>query len=293
MALKSLHGGLGHYLPGNFPDGGDEAGLSSNVYVVADGGEYGIIDTGAGSRILGSLVKHLDRHRLSPRWVLLTHDHHDHVSNGPRLRDRYAVSLLIHRADRRLLEHPPDGEMKGWGQIPALRVDGTVEDGDVLDLGTLELTVLHTPGHSPGSTCVYVPSHGALFAGDLPLWMGPGRRHPLGDYRLWQRSMERIRALDLDTVCWGHSLPTVGARACERFLGGTLARAEALEAEVFLHLERGERTIPDLLDCIMNAGGGLHRRLVEGSLHAILHALRDEGHVHCIPGEDGAIWRPS
>ncbi len=297
MAFRSLRASLGHYLPGTFMDGGypggDEVELSSNVYVIPDSGECAIIDTGAGPGVLRSLVRHLSQHRLRPRWVLLTHDHYDHVSNGPQLRDRYGAALLIHRDDRCRLEHRPDGETNGGGRAPAFNVDGTVGEGDVLDLGTLKLTILHTPGHSPGSICVHVPSHGALFAGDLPLWMGPGRRHPLGDFRLWQRSMERIRGLGLDMIGWGHSLPTVGPRACERFLSGTLERAEGLEVDVVRHLERGAGTIPRLLDCIINGGDGLHRRLLQGSLDAILHALRDEGRVQSVGGEDGVTWRLS
>lgn len=296
MALRSLHGGLGHYLPGTFLDGRlvgrDDTRLSSNVYVITNNGECAIVDTGVGRDALRGLTRHLTAHRLTPRWVLLTHDHHDHVSNGPRLQGRYRVPLLIHPADRELLQRSP-GEESDEVQPPAISVDGTVEDGDVLDLGGMDLMVLHTPGHSPGSISVYVPSRAALFAGDLPLWIGPGRRHPLGDYRAWRRSMGRIRDLDLELVGWGHSLPTVGPRACYRFLDGTLERAAELEDRLVQHLRCGAMTIPDLVCSVMNGGSDIYRRLMGASLHAILHALRDEGCVQAVRGEDSVLWRLS
>src|SRR5699024_20423 len=96
--------------------------------------------------------------------VLCTHGHNDHVNAAPALADALDAPILLHPDDRVVwdLTHPdraPDGELA---------------DGETLSVGGIELRVLHTPGHSPGSVCLYAPGLATLFSGDTLFSGGPG-----------------------------------------------------------------------------------------------------------------------
>jgi glyoxylase-like metal-dependent hydrolase (beta-lactamase superfamily II) len=91
--------------------------------------------------------------------------------------------------------------------FPPVTVDRLLEDGDVLRINGLELHVLHTPGHSPGSVCFLVEVEGStlLIAGDT-LW---GGYHPRlrSDISSWQRSIDRLLTCDFDVATIGHMPP--------------------------------------------------------------------------------------
>jgi len=83
-----------------------------------------------------------------------------------------------------------------------------LKDGDVIKVGDLSFTVLHTPGHSPGSICLY--GEGVLFSGDTLFREGIGRSDlPGGNYRELMNSLHRLMALSEDTVVYpGHGPKT-------------------------------------------------------------------------------------
>ena len=308
--LRVLPGDLGYYLPGTAMNSAKDKGLSSSAYIIAQGQACGIIDTGLGARTFRALVSCLGAHRLTPRWVIFTHDHYDHVANGPWIRRHYNVPLLIHSEDRPLVEQPlrifdddlmrshysgtlrdafedmnrfPEQYQRYQRQVSEdqyhpVSVDETVEDGDTLQLEDFRLRVLHTPGHSPGSISLYEPSHGAVFAGDLPLWLGPGRPYPLGNYSHWKASMDRLLALSPRFIGWGHSIPTSGQENCRRLLRNTLRRVTEIGRAIEEQLSTGERTTAELLEA-MDLVPAAHREMAEHSVHAILASLRDEKKV--------------
>jgi hydroxyacylglutathione hydrolase len=95
-----------------------------------------------------------------PRYILLTHDHHDHTGVMVSLRSRLKVPLATHEASSYQLKTPPEILLK---------------DGDSLKLGKIKIDVLHTPGHTPGSLCFKMGRY--LFAGDTIFPGGPGHTH--------------------------------------------------------------------------------------------------------------------
>ena len=114
------------------------------------------------------------------RAILITHSHFDHVLGLKDLRDATQAPLGIHVAD---------------AQSPELAPDFHLMDNATLHVGCLELRFLHTPGHTPGSTCILVGSH--LFTGDTLFPGGPGRTRTPEAFRQEIRSIdEKLFTLD-------------------------------------------------------------------------------------------------
>lgn len=144
--------------------------------------------------------------------VIATHGHWDHLSGMALLREESDARLYIHPADRWQVE-TGDYELTAaflYGRpFPPVRVDGLLEDGDVLAINDFEFTVYHTPGHSPGSVCLWTQVGGMklLIAGDTIA----GSYHPKlrSDLDAWERSLDRLLQLDFDVMTIGHCPPVL------------------------------------------------------------------------------------
>ena len=95
--------------------------------------------------------------------VICTHGHNDHITVAPELAQALDAPVLLHPADDVL-----------WQMTHPGREFSTVNHGVTVRAGGIELIGLHTPGHSPGSTCWFAPELGAVFAGDTLFQGGPG-----------------------------------------------------------------------------------------------------------------------
>jgi glyoxylase-like metal-dependent hydrolase (beta-lactamase superfamily II) len=158
--------------------------------------------------------------------ILNTHAHMDHICGIRRLKERRDVPVYLHAADEFLYNAlSQQGEWFGFRYDPAPPVDRYLAEGDVIPLGDLQIRVLHTPGHSPGSVSLVVGQH--VFCGDLIFSGSVGRTDlPGGDPRLLLRMIrEKILSLTDSTVLHpGHGpATTVGReRVTNPFLNGEL-----------------------------------------------------------------------
>jgi len=162
----------------------------------------------------------LGRHKLNVKAIVSTHAHIDHVGGLKRLHDYTGAPVLMHRDDVPLYQ-AMDIQAGFLGiEPPAItEVHQFLREGDTLQWGNLQAQVIHTPGHSPGSSCLFLPAaagkvslpHPVLFAGDT-LFSGS-----IGRTDLWGGSMEKIMdslvskllALPDETVVHpGHGLST-------------------------------------------------------------------------------------
>lgn len=115
------------------------------------------------------------------------------------------AQLLIHEADMDQLTGITNRLMarfnKGSASPKPMR---TLHDGDIITFGKEQLKVIHTPGHTPGSICLYTPGH--IFTGDTLFTEGMGRTDlPGGSYKQIMESIYRILSLPDDTIIWpGH-----------------------------------------------------------------------------------------
>ncbi len=208
--------------------------VKAHAVVEADG--VTLIDAGrAGS--LDRIERGLAAIRLSlddVRRVICTHGHPDHAGGARALADR-GIDVLIHPADaanlpigyRDAIRHPSRGRIFA-AMTPLLESSTPLADGDVLPvLGGLE--VVHTPGHTPGSVCLYARRDRLLFVGDALQHRFNRVSYASSlysdDVAEARASVKRMAALDVVTIVFAHYPPAVeGATA-------TLARLAGLAPE--------------------------------------------------------------
>ena len=138
----------------------------------------------------------------NPKYILLTHNHMDHIGALAELRARLKVPLAVHGLDARNLLSPPEI---------------LLSDGDTASLGNLKFEVLHTPGHTPGSLCFKVGCY--LISGDTLFPGGPGKTGSPSDFKQIIKSItERILVLPDDMRLYpGHGDFTVLKKAKDEF----------------------------------------------------------------------------
>jgi glyoxylase-like metal-dependent hydrolase (beta-lactamase superfamily II)/8-oxo-dGTP pyrophosphatase MutT (NUDIX family) len=214
----------------------------TNAYLVGREKGY-LIDPGcADPREQSRLFRFVDAFireggRLSA--VVLTHHHIDHVAAAPDCARRYDVPILAHPATAKLLN----------GQV---RVNGFVEDGGRLELGTRpngggswHLEAIHTPGHASGHLAFYEPHYRLLFAGDMvstvsSVVIAP----PDGDLTVYLQSLERLASLECRLLLPGHgSVSSCPQKTIETCIAHRIQREEQLLAS----LASGPRSMDDLL----------------------------------------------
>ena len=187
--------------------------LGTNCYLWKnlDTSECLIIDPGdEAEKILAALGD------FAPRAVLLTHGHYDHIAACDALCERYAVPLYIHELDAPLLTDPRlnVSGLIGEDAVTVRTVPELVREGDRLTLAGLSLTVLHTPGHTPGGVCYWTDDHSALFCGDTLFAGGYGRTDfPGGNFTQLRQSLRRLLTLTPRTSAYpGHGESTFAGR---------------------------------------------------------------------------------
>jgi glyoxylase-like metal-dependent hydrolase (beta-lactamase superfamily II) len=144
---------------GTFSLDGQDFAVDNNVWLVGDDDEVVVIDAAHDARAILAAVG--DR-RLAA--VISTHGHNDHVSAAPEVGKAADAPVLLHPGDQVL-----------WQMVyPDDRPDGVLAGEQLIDIAGTTLRVLHTPGHSPGSVCLYAAELGTLFSGDTLFHGGPG-----------------------------------------------------------------------------------------------------------------------
>jgi glyoxylase-like metal-dependent hydrolase (beta-lactamase superfamily II) len=161
---------------------------------------------------IDEIVRVLARHKLTVKTIVITHGHIDHVGGAARLKAETGAPVYMNEADFPVYDQL---EMQAlWlGMDPPEQadVDVTPRDGDVLHLGAAEFNVLHTPGHTPGSMGLWIPSEKKLIAGDTLFLDSIGRTDlPGGDGKKILVSIrEKFLPLPEDTlVIPGHGPTT-------------------------------------------------------------------------------------
>ncbi|MCD1296051.1 MBL fold metallo-hydrolase [Methanocella sp. CWC-04] len=171
----------------------------SNAYLI-DAKRKILVDAGIdGKRVLKSLPQDL-------QLIVLTHCHYDHISAVPDIVAATGAKVAMHKDDIPLIRSKKlsASAMFGVGS-PELKIDIPLNNDDTIDLGDCSLKVIHTPGHSPGSICLYDESTKELFTGDTVFEGGSfGRTDIGGNPEHLINSLENLTKLDVSAFYPGH-----------------------------------------------------------------------------------------
>ncbi len=183
--------------------------FAENCYVVgcAETREAVVIDPGDEiPRILSAI----EENRLEIKLILLTHAHLDHVKEVVAFKRHWDVPVVMHRDDEFLLANlEKQAAAFGLTTSGTPGVDRFVTEGETIEFGNHQFSVLHTPGHSPGS--ISFAAEGRIFAGDVLFASSIGRTDlPGGDFEtLIKTIQDKLFVLgDATTVYPGHGPPT-------------------------------------------------------------------------------------
>jgi len=168
---------------------------------------------------IDSILQVLAKHGLTVTSIVITHAHIDHIGGAQKLKLATGAPVYMNLADRELQEMMD--VQAGWLGVrtpDAVDIDVPAKDGDKLLIGATEVHVLHTPGHTQGSICLWMPSESKLVAGDTLFRDSIGRTDlPGGDSRqILQSIHSQLMPLPGETVVFpGHGGPTTIAREKE------------------------------------------------------------------------------
>jgi len=184
--------------------------IQTNCYVIGcEKTKAGaVIDPGGDAGRILDAVKRLG---LRIQYVINTHGHFDHTLANAEVVEGTGGQLAIHPDDAPMLEHGGGAFWFGLKSRPSPEPDLLLQDNQTLAVGELEIRVLHTPGHSPGSVSLYVPNENVVFDGDLVFKAGVGRTDlPGGNWQMLVHSIqERLFTLPDNTIIYsGHGPET-------------------------------------------------------------------------------------
>jgi glyoxylase-like metal-dependent hydrolase (beta-lactamase superfamily II) len=172
-------------------------------------GELMLVDTGAGWSVdkIVNNIKALALDCKNLTKILLTHCHIDHIGGAPEIKRRFGSKIHIHKLDAPPLENgDPILTAANWYQTSFLPTPVDVKlnlPEETLSIGGQNIICLHTPGHTPGSICIYLDRNGKriLFGQDLHGPILPEFGSNLDD---WDHSTQKLLDLDADILCEGH-----------------------------------------------------------------------------------------
>ncbi len=198
--------------------------FETNCYLVwnEEDKSCAVIDPGDEPERIMSRIKQF---KILPKAILLTHGHADHIAAVEPIKQAFEIPIYIGRGDEELLVSPSGNISALFGfDIICPPADHIVNDADVLKIGSLDFSVIATPGHSPGGVCYLIGN--SLFCGDALFAGSIGRTDlPGGDYELLIDSINKgILTLPDNIVCYpGHGpATTVGnERKGNPFLAGS------------------------------------------------------------------------
>ncbi len=186
-------------------------GDPTNCYIITDeeSKETMVIDSAGEVDRITQMIEIL---KGNLKYIYLTHCHGDHTAGVMELKNRCGGKILIHRYDSEGLNNP-EINLTPYIGMPeiVLEADSRIDDKDKIHLGKLEFEVIHTPGHTKGSTSLYCEKENCLFSGDT-IFRGTWGRTDLPTSSIediMDSITNKLMKLPDETICYpGHGLST-------------------------------------------------------------------------------------
>lgn len=184
--------------------------LGVNSFVLYDQtGECVIVDPGCNNKSQQQeLTGFISSKNLKPVSIVITHGHFDHVFGNGAMRALYDCDIIMHRDDLHLIEHIQQyAGIFGFAVEKSPLPEKFVKHDDLICFGESALRVIHVPGHSPGSICLYSEADNLLICGDVLFRGSIGRTDlPGGSHELLLNGIrQKLMVLPGKTVVWpGH-----------------------------------------------------------------------------------------
>lgn len=149
--------------------------IGTNTYLVYDEDTKKgfLIDPGAYGGGISEKIRELG---IDIQYILLTHGHADHIMGIQGFKEDFpGLKVIAHSDEKEMLGDSVLNMSVDFGNPVTVEADKYVEDGNELEVGGIEIRFLHTPGHSPGGMCIYIPKENTLFSGDTLFQNSIGR----------------------------------------------------------------------------------------------------------------------
>ena len=161
------------------------------------------------------MMNYIKSEGLKPIRCLLTHAHFDHLLSLDLIYDNYGILPEVHHDDEPLMHRVRQRIIEVFGESNFTRAipmpEHWLKDGDIIDFGFHHLSVIHTPGHSPGSVVYYCEDEHLAFTGDTLFYNNVGRTDLYGgDKEAYKKSLLKIMELPNETIVQsGHTKKTI------------------------------------------------------------------------------------
>ena len=146
------------------------------------------------------ILAEAEKNGIEIKYIVNTHGHVDHISGNADMKRKTGAKIIIHEADADMLVSTPAMVLNMFRAKNSPAADITVKDGDIIRVGSIGLTVFHTPGHTPGGISLY--TDGYVFTGDTLFVESVGRTDlPGASWETMAKAIrEKLLTLPDDTV---------------------------------------------------------------------------------------------
>ncbi len=185
--------------------------FDSNIYII-DGKVPSIIDSGTGlyhNEVIKKINKIINLNSI--KQIIITHEHFDHCGGVKKLYEiiRNKPVIIAHEEASNKIERGDSlfAQILG-GKMPKIHIDLKLKGEENIKIGDNVFKVIYTPGHSPGSICLYDKITRSLISGDTVFSYGSFGRYDLpgGNFNLLKNSIEKLSLLDIENIYPGHDV---------------------------------------------------------------------------------------